>query len=378
MREVGREHDVVDPDMVPLLDRDALVLHREIDVLAHVMARQFLERLEAELLLGPPDVALVPKVHVLEPKRDPAEPRLGEEDLQSRIALKDAAQHQLRDADRGRQPEIAQPFEKRPAQPLHDDRVFLRVFHGRLVGARAGAVEEDMHRHRHVEIDRGGPEAVVLRRRIALAVRERAKLDAFEAELFAMLHLGDRVFGVADRHDAETDQTVGRDGAIFLGEPVVIGADDGLVGVVMRDVAPEHGARDHRRKQDLGVEPVLVLLLNALLGRAGTGGVGDLESEGLPGALGAAGAQIEEIGFEERLTLDHLRVAAIRQVHGARRAVTVLFRDPVRPALGRHFEMPVRRHQLVLPGHSNPPDPRLIRERMLSQLLAPLNRHARP
>src|SRR5207248_11179495 len=119
-------------------------------------------------------------------------------------------------------------------------------------------------------------------------------------------------------------------------------------------------------------------LLDALLRRAGAGGVGDLETEGLPGALGAAGPKIEEIGFEERLALDHLRVAAIRQLDRARRAVAKFLRDPVRPALGRHFEMPVRRHQPVLPGHSNPPDPRVIRERMLAQLLAPPNRHARP
>src|SRR5438045_3853042 len=99
---------------------------------------------------------------------------------------------------------------------------------------------------------------------------------------------------------------------------------------------------------------------------SGVGGVGDLEPEGLPGALGAAGAQIEEIGFEERLALDHLRVAAIRQVHRLRCAIAVFLRDPVRPALGRHFEMPVRRHQPVLPGHANPPDPRQARADVIS------------
>src|SRR5262249_61346069 len=88
------------------------------------------------------------------------------------------------------------------------------------------------------------------------------------------------------------------------------------------------------------------------------GGVCDLEAERLPRALGTAGAQIEKIGFEERLALDHLRVAAIRQFERARRAVAEFLRHPMRPALRRHFEMPVRRYQPVLPGHAHPPDPR--------------------
>ncbi len=346
---------MVDADMVPLLDRDPLVLHGEIDVPADVLAGQRLQGLEAELLLGPADVPLVPEIHVFEPERDPAEPRFGEKHVELGEALEHPAQHQLRDADRGRQAEIAQPFEERPAQPLHDDRIFLGVFEGRLIGARAGAVEQDMHRHRHVEIDRGGPEAVVLGGRVALAVRQCAELDALQPQLLAMLHLGDRVLGVGDRHDAEADQPVGRDRAIFLGEPFVIGANHRLVGLVMADIAPEHRARDHRREQHFGVEPVLVLLADALFGRAGAGGVGDLEAEGLPGALRPAGTQIEEIGFEQGLAFDQLGVAAIRQMHRARRPLAVLLGDAVDPALRRHFEVPIRRHQPVLPCHPRSP-----------------------
>ena len=145
-----------------------------------------------------------------------------------------------------------------------------------------------------------------------------------------MLHLGDRVVDIGDRDHPHADQPVGRDRAIFLAEPVVVAADHRLVDLVMRDVAPEHGARDHRREQHLGVHAVLVLLPDALLGAAGAGGVGDLEAEGLPGARGAAGAQIEEIGLQQRLALDHQRVAAIGQMHRVRRAVAVFLRDPVR------------------------------------------------
>ena len=81
-----------------------------------------------------------------------------------------------------------------------------------------------------------------------------------------MLHLGDRVVDIGDRDDPHADQAVGRDRAIFLAEPVVVAADDRLVDLVMRDVAPEDRPRDHRREQDLGVHAVLVLLADALLG----------------------------------------------------------------------------------------------------------------
>src|SRR6516165_5028488 len=102
----------------------------------------------------------------------------------------------------------------------------------------------------------------------------------------------------------------------------------------MADIAPENGARDHRREQHLGVEPVLVLLLDPLLSRAGARGVRHLEPEGLPRSLGAAGTQIEKIRLQQPLSFDHLSVAAIRQMHGARGAVAVFFRYSVHPALG--------------------------------------------
>src|SRR5260370_21913430 len=175
VREVGREHDAVDADVLALLDRHTLVLHAEIDVLAHIVARQFLQGLEPEIFLRPAEVALVPQIHVLEPERDPAEAGLGKEYLELRMALEHAGQDQLGDADRRCQPEIAQPFEERPPQPLHDYGVFLRVFESRLRGAGAGAVELDVHRDRHLHIDCGGPELVVLGSRIAFGIGQCAQ-----------------------------------------------------------------------------------------------------------------------------------------------------------------------------------------------------------
>ena len=60
-------------------------------------------------------MALVPQIHMFEPERNPAEPSLGKEDLELRVALENPGEHQLGSADRRRQPEIAQPFEQTPA-----------------------------------------------------------------------------------------------------------------------------------------------------------------------------------------------------------------------------------------------------------------------
>jgi len=208
-----------------------------------------------------------------------------------------------------------------------------------------------MRGDRHLKIERGSPEPIVLRRGIAAAIGQTAEQDAFQTELLAMLHLGDGVLGVGDRHDAHADQAVGGNRTVFLGEPIVVAADHRFVDLVVGDVAPEHRAGDHRREQHLGVDTVLVLLLDPLFRATGAGGIGDLETKGLPGAFGAAGAQIEEIGFEQWLTLDHQGVPAIRQVHRVRGAVAVFFRDAMEPSLRRHFEVPVARHQIVAFRH---------------------------
>ena len=120
----------------------------------------------------------------------------------------------------------------------------------------------------------------------------------------------------------------------------------------MGDIAPEDGTRHHRREQNLGVHAVLVLFFDPLLGRAGAGGVGDLEAEGLPGPFRAAGAQIEEIRLQQRLPFDHQRIAAIREMNRVRRAVAVFLRHPMHPPFGGNLEMPVSRHQIIFARHT--------------------------
>ena len=99
VREVRREHDVVHAHVVTQLDGHALdVLHAEVDVLADVVARALLERLEVEQPRGPVAVPLVPVVRLLHPERHPAESRLGEEDPEIGKAIEDAGQDHLGEA----------------------------------------------------------------------------------------------------------------------------------------------------------------------------------------------------------------------------------------------------------------------------------------
>src|SRR5215813_15102491 len=102
--------------MVAQLDRHALdVLNTEEDVLAHIVARPLLERLEVEQARGPVTMALVPIVGLLHPERHPAQSRLREEDLEVGDAIEDAGQDELCEAHRrGR----AEEWQRHPLDEL--------------------------------------------------------------------------------------------------------------------------------------------------------------------------------------------------------------------------------------------------------------------
>ena len=107
------------------------------------------------------------------------------------------------------------------------------ILERRLRRARPETVEADVHRQRHLHVDRRRPEPVVLRRRIRLAVREHAEVDALEPEPRAVVELGDRVVDVRPRDDAEADQPIARDRAVLLAEPVVVRAHRRAIDVVV-------------------------------------------------------------------------------------------------------------------------------------------------
>ena len=81
-----------------------------------------------------------------------------------------------------------------------------------------------------------------------------------------MFHLRYGVIHVADGHDPHADQPLRRDGAVVLRQPLVVGADDGFVHLIMADITPEHRPGHHGREQHLGIEAIQILLSDALFG----------------------------------------------------------------------------------------------------------------
>jgi len=107
----------------------------------------------------------------------------------------------------------------------------------------------------------------------------------------------------------------------------------------------------HVREEHLGGAAILVLLAQALLGRAYTGGPFDAHTERLPVLSRAPGAEIEIGHLEERCPLNLERVAAVRMRHSTRHLVAVLGRHSASPALWEHFQVRVTRDEIVLLRH---------------------------
>ena len=62
---------------------------------------------------------------------------------------------------------------------------------------------------------------------------------------------------------------VGSSGAIFFGEPAVVGAHDGFISIVIFDAPPKFRSALLRREEYFGVDAVAILFADALLGAAG-------------------------------------------------------------------------------------------------------------
>src|SRR5215470_4139386 len=223
MGKVRSEHDALHAHVVAQLHGHALhVLDAEGDVLADVLAWPQSKRLEVQEPFGPMPVPLVPVVRLLHPERHPAEARLGEEDPELGQAVEYTAKRELGHA----QERQRHPVHDLPGPELLEHLgIGARVLERRLRGAWPQAVEADMDGQRHLHVDGGRPEAVVLRHRIRLPVREHAKVDALEPESGAVRELGDGVVHVRPGDDAEANEAVRGYGTILLAQPVVIVAN---------------------------------------------------------------------------------------------------------------------------------------------------------
>ena len=83
--------------------------------------------------------------------------------------------------------------------------------------------------------------------------------------------LCDRIIDARDGHGGVADQAVGCDRAVVVGQEGVVGADHRAVDLAIGDGLDEARCED-RREENLGIEAVLVLLAQALLGITGTFG----------------------------------------------------------------------------------------------------------
>ena len=125
------------------------------------------------------------------------------------------------------------------------------------------------------------------------------------------LDLGDRVVDVAHRCDRVADEAIGGDGAVVVREPGVVRADHRAVHVAIGDPLEEPRG-EHRREQHLGVDTVLVLLAETLLGGAGAvvgRPVGLEVGRGIEADRAAAGDVLAVL--QQRLALDDPALAAI-------------------------------------------------------------------
>ena len=280
---------------------------------------------------------------MLQPESHPTKARLGEVHLQVGEAVEHARKHHLADAQGGAHALGDNPVKEMTPQRAQHLRVVLGIDESGVRCPGPVAVELNVGRQRHVHVQRSGPELVVLRSGIALGTGEGAQHDALQAQLGAMLHLGDAVVHASPRQDAHGKQAVAIDRSVLLTQPVVIGPDHRLVDLVVAYAAPQAGAGDHGWVEHLGGHAVGILLPKPLVRRAGASGVFYPQARRLPLPLGASCAQIEEESLLQGPALNHLGLPAVGQLHCARCAVAVLLRHPVGPPLRQHLKVTVSR-----------------------------------
>ena len=196
--------------------------------------------------------------------RDPADLRLGEVEAQRREAVEHAAEHHLECVAGAPDRVLVELRERIDAGGDLLQVVLVGV--ASRTGGPAG-VEGDVRRERHVQVEGGRPEAVVLGSRDVVATRVLGKGDALEPRAGAVLHLVDGILDARVRQHAHDHQPLGGYRAVLLVHELVPRVIDRQVGVVVVDLE-EVGAVEVV-EQDLSVDAVHVLLPQALLVAAG-------------------------------------------------------------------------------------------------------------
>ena len=218
------------------------------------------------------------------------------------------------------------------------------------------AAEHHVRRQRRLELECLLPEPVVFGFGFVAAVRVVDELHRPEAQSLHALELRDRVIDPGKRHEGVADEPIGRNRAV-LEEPIVVRVNHREVHRAIGDLL-EESARKNRGEQKLSVDPILVLLVQALQPVAGAVCTRAVRIEiALPGELHLPAPTQVLARVGERHPLHQPGVStAVRQCDQTRGAIPVLLGqecDEVR----RRLEVTIARDDLVLATHSTPPSP---------------------
>jgi len=121
-----------------------------------------------------------------------------------------------------------------------------------------------------------------------------------------------------------------------------------VIGVVIPD-PPPHAAPPHAREQDLGVDAVLVLLAQPVLGTAGAGPV-PREADRVVGRWIGTRVQVRS-ALVDRLPFDEEAVGAAGEPDPSGSVVAVALFHPVRPDVGGELQVGIGGNAAVRSAH---------------------------
>ncbi len=119
-----------------------------------------------------------------------------------------------------------------------------------------------------------------------------------------MFQFGDGITHIRHRYNAQANETIGGHRTVLLGQPIIVGAHDRLIGVIIRNTAPQPRAAHLSGVDHLGIETIAVLFSHPLFGRTRSRRALIGLAKGLPVLAPFATVKIGRY-FPGRLSLDH-------------------------------------------------------------------------
>src|SRR5262245_5205323 len=177
--EVASPDERFNPDVVAQPDAERIFHEAPEITLAQIFAGLALERRHAPLALSPVTIALVVVVDLREAIRQPANLSLGPVNFQVGETVEHAGKGELDRRERIVAGEAHQQAHRIAA--WRRALGYLAVMIDRALPGKSCRAAVGMRSYRHIEIDRGGPEAVVFGKGEAFAIGKFVETDAFIA-----------------------------------------------------------------------------------------------------------------------------------------------------------------------------------------------------